>query len=264
MIVRALWRYPVKSLAGLAVDHLEVDEWGPRGDRRWMLVDSDGQFLSQRQLPMMCRLQARETSSGIQLGELAGTSSIAVARPSSSSVVRAVKVWGDVCRALDAGDAAADWLEQRLGRALRLCYMAEDEHRQVDLRYGRAGDRVSFADGFPFLLCHQPSLDDLSEKLGRRLEMSRFRPNIVVDGGETFAERGWRKLVVGGIEFDVVKPCGRCVIPSIEPRSGEREADVFALLRAHCSEGGEVIFGQNLIHRGRGTIAVGDSVQVLA
>ncbi|WP_372860555.1 MOSC domain-containing protein [Spongiibacter sp.] len=264
MVVSGLWRYPVKSLVGAACETLQVNDWGPAGDRRWMLVDDSGRFLSQRQLPMMCRLQARETPSGIAIVDLDSAASIEVATPGSAAPARSVVVWGDDCRGLDAGDAVAQWLAARLGRVLRLCYMPDEEHRQVDLNYAQPGDRVSFADGFPFLLCHQRSVDWLSEKLGRTLEMSRFRPNLVVDGGEAFAERQWRRLAVGNIEFDVVKPCSRCVIPSIAPHSGERETEVFALLREHCSDGAEVVFGQNLIQRGTGSIALGDVVRPLA
>lgn len=104
----------------------------------------------------------------------------------------------------------------------------------------------------------------MSEALGRNLDMRRFRPNIVVSGGDAFAEDSWRRIQIGNIEFELVKPCARCAIPTVNLDSGVREADVFKMLRAERLRDGDVFFGQNLIHRGEGDIALGQSVEILA
>ena len=227
-----------------------------------MVVDLQGQFLTQRQLPAMCRLHAEERATGVLLHHLDLNESLSVARPCVEKPVR-VQVWDDSCDALDAGDIPAQRLSAWLGRPVRLCYQPDDSERQVDLAYARQGDQVSFADGFPFLLCNEASLRVLEDAYGELLVMQRFRPNIVIAEAEPFAELAWRRLRVGDIEFEVVKPCTRCVIPSLNPETGERQRGVSLLLRDHCKHEGKIVFGQNLIHRSPGAIRCGDPVTVL-
>lgn len=263
MKVTALWHYPVKSLAGNEESQFAVDRRGPAGDRRWMVVDPQGNFLTQRQIPAMCRLHATTKAETLRLRHLDRDESMQLATPRGGNL-RQVRVWGDECKALDAGDAPAQRLSAWLGQPVRLCYLPDHSERQVDLNYARPGDQVSFADGFPFLLCSESSLQVLIQAYGAALAMQRFRPNIVVAGAEPFAELQWRQLRIGEIEFEVVKPCTRCVIPSLDPATGERQRAVSKLLSEHCKLDGQVVFGQNLIHRDVGLLRCGDSVTVLA
>ena len=264
LTVTSLWQYPVKSMAGVALPSMKVNSWGPNLDRRWMLVDSQHRFISQRQLPSMCRLAASVTNTGVRIQSLDdGTLSIDVSQPVAGARYD-VTVWSDTCEAVDAGDEAAAWLSDTLGKTLRLCFMADNTHRQVDTRFAADGVRVSFADGFPFLLCSETSLARLSEALGRSLDIRRFRPNIVVSGGDAFAEDSWRRIRIGSLEFELVKPCARCAIPTVNLDSGVREPDVFKMLRAERFRDGDVFFGQNLIHCGEGDITLGQSVEILA
>ena len=142
-------------------------------------------------------------------------------------------------------------------------FLPEDSVRPVDPAYAQAGDRVGFADGFPLLLTTQASLDAFNRELPSAIGMERFRPNIVVAGSEPYAEDGWRRLRIGEIEFDVVKPCSRCVIPSIDPQTAQKQAVVVQTLSRLRRRGDAVYFGQNLIQRGTGDIKRGDSVAVL-
>jgi uncharacterized protein YcbX len=261
--VSSLWRYPLKSVMGVSLPVMKVNSWGPDLDRRWMVVDSQRRFLSQRQLPMMCRLAASLTESGLRLQSLDDQSLFTEVTEPSDAERYLVTVWSDTAEAIDAGDVAAGWLTDLLGRELRLCFMPDTTHRQVDAQFALAGRRVSFADGFPFLLCSEFSLLALSDALRRSLDMRRFRPNIVVSGAAPFAEDTWQRIRIANIEFDVVKPCARCVIPTINLDSAAREADVFEMLRAERGSNGEVYFGQNLVHYGEGEIAVGQSVEIL-
>lgn len=264
LVVSSLWHYPVKSLAGVSLENMKISAWGPHLDRRWMVIDDRGRFITQRQLPAMSRLAAALTDTGVRIIDLDDNSqSIDVHQPSGGQDYL-VTVWSDQCIALDAGDEAAEWLTCRLGKDLRLCFMDENTHRQVDTQYAEAGIRVSFADGFPFLLCSDASAAILSGSLGRSLDMRRFRPNIVVSGADAFAEDSWRQIRIANIEFEIVKPCSRCAIPTINLDSGLREPDVFKVLRAERQRDGEVFFGQNLIHRGDGEIAVGQRVEIIA
>jgi uncharacterized protein YcbX len=261
--VSSLWRYPLKSMAGVSLPFMRVNSWGPDLDRRWMLVDSQRRFLTQRQLPTMCRLAASLTGSGLRLQSLDDESLFFEVPEPSGTERYLVSVWSDTPEAMDAGDEVAEWLSEFLGRELRLCFMPDTTHRQVDPQFALTGRRVSFADGFPFLLCSESSLEALSDALGRSLDMRRFRPNIVVSGAAPFAEDTWRRIRIANIEFDVVKPCARCVIPTINLDSGAREPDVFKMLRAERGRNGEVYFGQNLVHCGEGELAVGHRVEIL-
>ncbi len=131
--------------------------------------------------------------------------------------------------------------------------------------YGKEDDRVAFADGFPLLLIGQASLDDLSHRVGRPLEMLRFRPNLVIEGSAAFAEDQWKRIRIGEVEFRLVKPCSRCILTTIDPQSGQRSDDREPLttLKTYRQQGGDVLFGQNLVNDGVGRLEVGMPVTVL-
>ena len=179
-------------------------------------------------------------------------------------MVRHVTVWRDTVPAHEAGERAAAWLTAFLGTPCRLVRMPESTERAVNPAFGEPGDVVSFADGYPFLLIGQASLDDLNARLASPLPMRRFRPNLVVAGAESFAEDTWKRVQIGHIVFRVVKPCARCTIPTVDP-----EAGVFAgkeplrTLATFRKFGSKVFFGQNLIAQGTGALRVGDPVAIL-
>lgn len=265
MHLSALYRYPLKSGRGESLQQGQLDVLGLAGDRRWMVVDAaSGRFLSQRQLPQMARLQARWQGAGLALAA-PGMAELPVALPGPDAPLREVSVWDDSLEVPDAGDAAASWLSELLGRPCRLVQVPEARARQVDIDYAQPGDRVGFADGFPFLLIGQASLDDLCARVGRPLEMERFRPNLVVSGSEPYAEDRWKRIRIGTVEFRVAKPCSRCAIPTLDPLTGERSPDhePIATLKTYRKGEGGVFFGQNLIPDGIGELVVGMPVEVL-
>ena len=131
--------------------------------------------------------------------------------------------------------------------------------------YGKDDDQVAFADGYPLLLIGQASLEDLSQKVGRELEMLRFRPNLVIEGSEAYAEDSWKRIRIGDVEFRVVKSCARCILTTIDPQTGERSADrePLASLQKYRSEADGAVFGQNLVNDGNGRLQVGMPVTIL-
>lgn len=260
--VSGLTIYPVKSLRGINLDTLRIGQLGPLGDRRFVVADSEGRFLTQRQYPRMCLVAAVYQGQHLTLSA-PEREPLVVELASAAAARTPVLVWRDTIAACDMGDAAAEWLSAYLGTVARLYYMPDDSERPVDPAYARAGDRVGFADGFPILLTTQASLDAINRELPEAIGMERFRPNIVVSGTEAFAEDSWRRLRIGNIEFDVVKPCSRCVIPSIDPRTAQKQPVVAQTLARLRRRGDAVYFGQNVIHRGEGSIALGDGVTVL-
>lgn len=265
MHLSSLAIYPVKSLRQRPVEAFRLTRFGPEGDRRWMLVDDQGRFLTQRQIARLCLLEAELIPGGLRLrrpdGELRD-----VAEPQGEGVT--VQVWDDRVPALVADAGANDWLSAWLGVSCRLVFMPETVQRPVDAHYAGAGHTVGFADGFPYLLITEASLAALVDGMAAPVPMVRFRPNIVVAGATPFAEDGWRRLRIGEAEFELVKPCSRCAIPSIDPATAQKDNAILTRLREQRRrEDGKVYLGQNVIATPASlgaVIRVGDPVTVLA
>lgn len=252
-----IWVYPVKSVAGVDRAEAVVEPAGLAGDRRWMLVDPEGRFVTGRQLPELVRIHVRlEPDGGLRLPDGHRVA------PTASGAARQVTIWRDPVAALEPDPAASAWFSQRLGRALRLVCGDPAAPRAVQGPGARDGDVVSFADGYPVLLISEASLADLSARVGRPVEMARFRPNLIVSGGTAYQEDDWTAVEIGGLRFDVAKTCTRCVFTTVDPETGERSADgePLATLKSYRRRGDGVIFGMNLIPRGSGSVRVGDPV----
>jgi uncharacterized protein YcbX len=212
----ALYRYPLKSCKGEPLQQVGLDRLGLDGDRRWMLVDeASGRFLTQRVVGKMSQLSALWNADGGLTLSAPGHSAIDIALPVSDAELRGVTIFKDSLRVPDAGDEAGAWVSEFIGKPTRLVQIPLDRARTTQAGYGRDDDQVAFADGFPLLLIGQASLEDLSQKVGRSLEMLRFRPNLVIEGSEAFAEDGWKRIRIGDVEFRVVKPCARCILTTI-------------------------------------------------
>jgi uncharacterized protein YcbX len=256
--------YPIKSGAGCALDHTRVEARGLAHDRRWMIVDESGRFLTGRQLPGLVRLHSALAAEGLHITAAQGNT-IEVPFPESEAARVDVSVWKDNVRALDGGEAAAAWLSGVLHRAVRLVYMDESARRAINPAHARAGDEVSFADGYPLLLISQSALDGLNQRLEVPLPMLRFRPNLVIAGCEPHAEDHWRRIRIGSVEFELVKRCVRCVFTTVDPVRGEFDPSGEPLRTLKTYRRGEkgITFGTNLIARGRGHLRCGDPVSVL-
>lgn len=263
MTVTQLAIYPVKSLAGIPLQSMALNARGPAFDRHWLVADLQGRFITQREYPRMC-LIATTLQPDVLVLTAPGGQTLRLPVPTAAADPRStVALWRDTVQACDAGDAAAQWLSDFLETPCRLHYLPSDSVRTVDPAYARSDDEVGFADGFPFLLITESSLQAFNAELPVSIGSERFRPNIVLSGLTPYAEDGWRRLRIGTIEFEVAKPCSRCVIPSLDPATGERQPVVSKALARTRRRDNAVYFGQNLIHRGLGTIRVGDEAVVL-
>jgi len=258
-----IWRYPVKSLRGHRLETAGVNERGIQRDRQWMLVDEKGVFLTQRQEPRMVLVKTLTENESLRLSAT-GMQDLQVVEAGDDDQLIQVQVWRDECDA-QLVDAQADrWLSEFLGRECRLVYLPSGSVRQVDQDYARPADQVGFADGFPFLLISQASLDDLNQRLPTPLPMERFRPNLVISGCDAYAEDSWQRIRIGELLFRVVKPCSRCVVPTIDPDTGQRQDDEpLKTLLQYRKQGNKVMFGQNLLHDGVGRLRQGMPVEVL-
>jgi len=262
--VTALYCYPVKGLRGQPVPVIDVERCGFAGDRRWMVVDPNGRFLSQREQPAMATISVTSMSDGLIL-QAADIAPLFVPRPVLDAETTSVTVWRSTVLAARADEAAASWLQTALGLSCQLVYLAKPDARPVDPDYGQPDDRVGFADGFPVLLASTDSLDDLNRRLARPVTMHRFRPNLVIGHAGAWAEERWRRIRIGAAEFRLPKPCSRCAVTSVDQQTGERPdpREPLRTLGTFRRTAGGVMFGQNLIPETLGRIAVGDPMIVL-
>ncbi len=259
--VCALHVYPLKAAAGLSITSADLDDFGLAGDRRWMLITRDGVAITQRELPRLCLVRVSPESGGLIL-RAPGMPDLEVGRiPATGGRIR-VKIWRDTCDAIDVGDAAARWFGEFLKHPCRLAHMPDDADRRVDPAYSPTSERVSFADGYPLLLTSEASLEDLNRRLPAPLPMNRFRPNVVVRDTAPFEEDHWRRIRIGGLLYRVVKPCVRCVVTTTNQTTAERGQEPLRTLATYRKIDDGVAFGQNLIHEGRGRIAVGMEINV--
>jgi len=259
MQISALYIYPIKGCRGVSVTSATVEDIGLADDRRYLVVDANGKFLSQRELPAMARIVVTATASGWQLA-CDNHASIAIT-PIHTGVTRLVTIWRNTSTVVDQGNEVAAWLSDVLGQPCRLVRMAQGYRRHVDPKYAtHPSDGVSFADGYASLIANEASLADLNTRLEIPIGMDRFRPNIVVSGAEAWAEDDWRELQVGGLAMTAVKPCARCTVTTTDQLTGERSHEPLATLSTFRKQALGVIFGQNLVHRSSGVIQVGDPV----
>ncbi len=260
-----LYRYPMKSCAPLAADAAVVEARGLAHDRRWMVVDPSGAFITGRELPRLTLVRADPGAEGALSLQAPGMAPLQVEAPRGDARL-AVTVWKSDVLARPCDAAADAWLSAFLGRPVRLVHMADDVHRPMTSSHARPGDEVSFADAYPLLLVTRAAVELLNTKLERPVSPLRFRPNLVVDGAPAHAEDGWSRLRIGEVEFDVGPACVRCVFTTVDPERGERDADgqpLRALIGYRRGPEG-VTFGRNLVPRSTGTLRLGDPVEVLA
>lgn len=265
MEISALYIYPVKGLRTVALQEAEVTPRGLRHDRRWMLVDADGKFITQREQPKLAALSAGITPAGLRI--TGDGKSIDISEPLAGAPRLPVKLWKQDIEGYAATGEADAWFSDYLGLSCRLVFQG-DLPRAAAEKYA-PGAEVSYADGFPVLVTVTESLDDLNAKMPAPLPMDRFRPNIVVTGASAWAEDGWKKLRAGEVMFDIVKPCTRCVVTTTDQQTGERASNeplntlkTFRLLRTPDLTG--VVFGQNAVPLCGGIVKKGDIVTVVA
>lgn len=264
MHLSGLYIFPMKSCAPLAVESARIESRGLQHDRRWLVVDADGRFLTGRKLPRLTLVRATPTDGGLSL-QAPGMSTLVVPTPTTDDFLPVV-VWKSDVLARPCAAAADAWLSNFLGQPLRMVHMDAGVHRAIMSEQARSGDEVSFADAFPLLLITQAALDGLNTRLPQPVPMQRFRPNLVVDDAPAHAEDGWSRIRIGGNEFDVGPACVRCVFTTVDPQRGERDpsGEPFRTLTTYRRTEQDVIFGRNLIPRSSGILRVGDRVEVLA
>ena len=260
--------YPIKSLGRIALKSAVVENRGLQFDRRWMLVDVTNKFLTQREFPKMATVNVEITKNGLAVSS--DGKSLEVPFTVDSNETKVVKIWSSRCRAKVYEKPINDWFSDVLQTDCKLVLMPEETTRKVNYFYAvHKDDAVSFADGYPVLLIGEESLNDLNSRLETAVPMNRFRPNLVFSGGESFVEDGWQQIKIGSAIFHVVKPCGRCVMTTIDQANGVKQGtEPLKTLASYRipkrSVKRKILFGQNLIAESVGEVLnVGDEIKVI-
>jgi uncharacterized protein len=264
----AIHIYPVKSLGGLSLKAATVTARGLANDRRFLVVDSEGEFLTQREYSQMATVWVDIDGDAMTLSA-PDVDAVEVPCEPAKQATRKVRVWNSVVDAHAVSAEADRFLSDYLGMSCQLVYMPDDSVRSINPDYARPGDMVSFADGYPFLLTSEASLNDLNRRIEARgrqaVPMNRFRPNLVIAGAEPGAEDGWKEIRIGDAAFRFAKPCVRCQVTTTDQASGEvRGPEPLDTLATYRDTPKGVFFGQNLIPTRLANIRVGDEVEVIA
>jgi uncharacterized protein YcbX len=253
--------YPVKSLAGIAVNHWPVTKTGLLYDRKWMLIDTDDAFLSQRKLPKMALIKTTLTESHLILSA-PGCDDLRIPLEPPVNQLAYATVWESTDVASLVSFEADDWLSRFLETKCRLVFQPDNRVRPVDPNYGHSTDQVAFSDGFPFLIVSENSLKALNKSMSFPLTMARFRPNLVIAGCDSYAEDTWREIRIGEIDFRLPKPCSRCSVPAVDPDTAEVNKEPLTALNNTRKWHNKVYFGQNALHNQTGVLSVGDLVLI--
>jgi len=264
----ALYCYPLKSAAGIALDRAQLEPRGLQYDRRWMVIDAENTFVSQRSEPRLARIQPHlmDTSYALPTLQLRAPDMPVMDVPliaSGSSVP--VHVWEDTVTAVTVNTEVDVWLSEVLAQPVRLVYLPDDSHRPIDPDFTQVGahNEVSFADGYAVLVVSEASLEDLNTRLDTPIPMNRFRPNVVVHGCAPYAEDDWTTLQAGDTRLSLVKPCGRCVVTTTDQETLERSPEPLRTLATYRKQGSYVMFGQNAVVMQEGWLERGMPLTVI-
>jgi uncharacterized protein len=256
--ISALYVYPVKACRGVRLASSRVVARGFEHDRRYMIVDAAGRFISQREVPELSLVSTAFARGGIVLSR-DGHSDFLLPLSISDGPNRDFSLWSDCGSALEH-PAASSWMSAVLERPASVVYMPDTHRRPVNPARARPSDVVNFADAYPFLAISEASLADLNSRLETPVGMERFRPNIVVSGIAAYGEDLWQTVRLGALGFRAPKRCDRCSVTTVDPANGVRGKEPLRTLAKYRLEDGKVWFGMNLIHDQEGVLSVGDRV----
>lgn len=259
--VTGLWIYPVKSMRGIAVEKARVEEKGFSHDRRWMLVDENGKFLSQRKHPELTQfVPSFDSEDQLHITFEPDYSSIHIPLTADFANVKMVNVWSDTFEAGEAPDEVNSWFSEKLGFKCSLVANTSHTKRALSQKYVAGERQVSFADGYPYLLANETSLDSFNEHLESPIDMWHFRPNIIVRTGIAYEEDSWNTFDIGKVPFIFAKPCARCVMINVDPESGTSDPSILKTLAKHRKAGNKVLFGINIVALEAGELRVGEEL----
>jgi len=261
--------HPVKGLRGLDVDRAQITPFGLRDDRRFMLVDATGRFMSQRKHPELTHFEVGidEAVEAVRRLVISHSDHGSIRVPLDPSARQAerptVTIWDDAVGAAAVSEEADAWFSGVLREEVRLVWMPDDANRFADPDHAPRGHRVSFADGFPILVLGSASIAELNGRLESPVPIRRFRANVIVGGSEAWAEDGWTVLETDDVRLELVKPCARCVVITTDQETGERSKEPTATLATYRVRDGKVMVGMNAVAEPEGAfLSVGQRIKV--
>jgi uncharacterized protein len=256
-----IWIYPIKSLGGIRVQQAHVYEKGLEFDRRWMLVDEQSRFITQREHPKLALFQLSITNEQLSIQHRSNDESVQFNIHSFSAHTETVTIWDDHVQAAEVDRQVSQWFSDQLKMKCRLMHFPESNIRPVDPAYALQNENVSLADGYPFLIIGQASLDDLNNRLHQPITMQRFRPNFVFTGGVPYEEDHWKNLYIGSNRFIGVKNCSRCVLTTVDPQTGAKGKEPLQTLARYRQRNNKIYFGQNVLAVDHTSIREGDMIR---
>ena len=261
-ILSEIWIYPVKSLGGIRLKSAQVLEKGLQYDRRWMLIDDAGVFMTQRVYPKMALFKVALEVTAKQLMITFHQDQLAIPFHQTTSITLISKIWDDVVEVREVSETCSSWFSERLGLKCKLVSFPEENLRPVDPLYKVNDEQVGLADGYPFLIIGEQSLADLNARLQRPVPMNRFRPNLVFNGGVPYEEDTWKHFTIGRNRFVGVKTCGRCILTTVNQDTGEKGIEPLYTLAQYRKQNNKICFGQNVVATDHLEIMEGDEITV--
>lgn len=259
-----IWIYPIKSLPGIRLKQAQVLPKGLEYDRRWMLVDEQGRFLTQREHPEMALFKLLLEKNWLTINHFSSATTIKLdLAGAEQGVTTKVKIWNDEVETVEPHQEFSRWFSDCMKMNCRLVFFPEKNRRDVDPTYAKQKEQVGLADGFPFLIIGQASLDLLNSKLREKLPMRRFRPNFVFTGQQPHEEDTWQNFTIGSLPFERKKPCGRCVLTTVDPDTAKKGKEPLRTLATYRNQNGKINFGQNLVTTGQGIVCEGDVISII-
>lgn len=256
-----IWIHPIKSLGGIKLSSAFVMRKGLQYDRRWMLVDETGKFMTQRIFPAMALFKVSIDDVHLTVTHRDHYLKIDIGAHEKLEPLK-VTIWNDTVIAYEVATGYSQWFSDLLGVRCKLVFFPEEHARPVDPVYKVNDEHVSLADAYPFLIIGQSSLNDLNNRLHEAVPINRFRPNFVFTGGEAYAEDTWRNFKIGDLRFVGVKLCARCILTTVNQDTGEKGTEPLKTLATYRKQENRILFGQNLVALDQGLIKIGDSIQL--
>lgn len=269
-VLSEIWIYPIKSLPGIQLPKALVAPKGLQFDRRWMLVDQNSRFLTQRVHPEMALFNVKLENEFLIVSKKSLKQEIAIPNTIAINLISTsyektlkVQIWQNEVEAIEVKKSFSVWFSEQLQFKCRLVFFPENNRRDVDPDFATIGDQVSFADAYPILIIGQTSLENLNQKLESPITSMRFRPNFIFSGDLPHAEDNWKNFTIGAVSFEGVKPCSRCVVITLNPDNGEKGVEPLKTLAKFRTQNGKVHFGENVIPRSTGEVKIGDRIEII-
>ena len=259
--ITGIYIYPIKSLAGVPLESSSLCSTGLQNDRRWMLVDQNGLFITQRDMKALCLFKVHMHASSLTITFREEHVTVPLTLETGNRL--RVKVWDSVVDAIAAPHSINDWFTGQLGKQVTLVYMPDSTHRSINSNHVIANERVGFADGYPLLLIGEASLALLQSKIQESIPMDRFRPNIVFSSSIPHEEDTWQYFTINRQTFRGIKPCKRCKVTTINQQTAESNAEPLKTLATYRNIDNHILFGQNVAVPASGIISIGDSIDVI-